>query len=183
MRTRPALALLLLAAACGTSRAGSRDASDDGAAGDAGPVTLDTCFDGLAASAPDGDLLVLSFSAAPNTTVRYALERGDGASVGETVPWELRRFGIAVGAATECITDAASLAYDYQHHNWDDHATANGEAAYDVHQAHDPETGALTFTLAIDGAAPTALALTACEQRPPLDEERVNYCVAYAHWL
>lgn len=109
------------------------------------------------------------------TLVRIVRRPGDGPTIGETFAFELLGFAMQEGAEDElvCVTDAASLAYDYQHHNWDETATVTvggGASArtLTLTLVYDVVNGTWTDTLHdSDGDEDLPLVTSACVSEGP----------------
>lgn len=170
-----ALLLLMAQPGCSESHRAGDAGTHDASTGDAGELTLDACFAGLAPR-PNGSFVgTLVFESEDGSVeVRLAREPGDRTSVGETFPYDLVRFGIERNGVVECITDRDQLAYDFGHHNWNDTATAEGNATYMVTIRLDTTDDPVVWvdTLQINEAAPITLRATACDVTP-LD---LNHC-------
>jgi hypothetical protein len=70
--------------------------------------------------------------------IRLATEPGDRSAVGETFPYDLKRFGITRNGVTVCVTEVQDLAYDFGHHNWNEVATSTTlSAVYEVSMLYD----------------------------------------------
>ncbi|MBK7774777.1 MAG: hypothetical protein IPI43_11670 [Sandaracinaceae bacterium] len=170
---RALLGLTLLLAHAGCSEAHS---TGDAGNGDAGELTLDSCFAGIA---PTGDAPWVGTQSFENddgsVRVRLARQPGDRPSVGETYAYDMVRFGIERDGVVECITDQDALAYDFGHHNWNDTATAEGNGTYVVTMRFDvaAEPAVWVDALQINEAAPMTLHATACDATP-LD---LNHCL------
>jgi len=111
----------------------------------------------------------LSFESADGSIrVRLARQPGERASVGETFPYDLVRFGIERDGVVECVTDRDALRYDFGHHNWDDTATAEGNATYVVAIRLDITSDPVLWvdTLQINEIAPMSLEFTGCAVTP-----------------
>ena len=167
---RRLIAILLGLAACS-----EEGASEPPPAGDAALVE---CFAGLAPRNPQGTYNLIKWESSDATiAVWLAREPGDRPFVGETIPYDLIRFGIESDSGAECIASSDDLAYEFAHHNWDDTATATGASRYDLTMVFD-----LTGTeprwddhLVIDGGAPLPLVQTDCQSLPTLD---LNHCLS-----
>lgn len=188
MRSRLALLLCTALGACdpaapvtdaGTDAPIAADAPADTSAADAPAVdapaadTLDACFEGLMPRVEGRTFNVLDFTGDDGAIrVRLAREVGERPFVGETIPYDLVRFGIEHDGEVSCFTEASSLAYEFGHHNWFDTATADD--SYAVTMRYGVETGNWTDTLSIDGGADIALTNVACTSLPTLD---LNHCL------
>jgi hypothetical protein len=173
----------LVAAALGCLAACNADdpATDAGAVDDAGggdttaPTTLDACFAGLTPRVDGRTVNVLDFTNdVGSLQLRLAREVGERTGVGETLGYDLVRFGIRSDDGLTCVTDAAALAYTFGHHNWDDYATATGTHSYVVHMAYSFESGGWTDTLVVDDGDPIVLTNTRCASIPTVD---LNHCL------
>jgi len=196
MRT-PALLFLLLG--CETGDPASPDAGSDGVAPDvadavelgdheagvdaaddgdgAVPGSLDDCFAGLAPRVATRTVNLLDFEAEGGAVrVRLAREVGERSFVGETLPYDLVRFGLERDGAVDCVTDPGALAYDFGHHNWNERVAATGAHAYVVRMVYDfsGTTAAWADTLAVDGGAEVPLTFTDCRSIPTFDP---NHCL------
>jgi hypothetical protein len=172
-RHRTLLGLTLWLGLLGCSEAHS---ADDAGRGDAGELTLESCFAGIAPTGGAHWVGTQSFENGDGSIrVRLARQPGERSSVGETYPYDMVRFGIERDGVVECITDRDSLAYDFAHHNWDDTATAEGNATYVVTMRFDvsAEPAVWVDTLQINDAAPMTLSATACDATP----QDLNHCL------
>ena len=171
-----ALLLLMAQPGCSESHRAGDAGTHDASTGDAGELTLDSCFAGLAPR-PNGSFVgTLVFESEDGSVeVRLAREPGDRTSVGETFPYDLVRFGIERNGVVECITDRDQLAYDFGHHNWNDTATAEGNATYVVVSRFINLDFPATWedTLQINDAAPMTLRFVSCDVTP----EDLNHCL------
>lgn len=119
---------------CGDGASGPTDASADVLV-DGGAVSLDECFDGIAPSRAAAAFVQIQTLETEDSSVRLriAVEPGDAMAVGETFAYELVRFGVTRDGETVCVTDRASLAYVWGHHNWNEVTTATvGADVYEV---------------------------------------------------
>jgi hypothetical protein len=124
-------------------------------------------FDTCIPDAGDGPIFkeTLTLASADGSTlVRIVRRPGDGPTIGETFAFELLGFAMQEGDSVLCVVDAASLAYDYQHHNWDDTATVTAGSGDDARTltltlVYDVVNGTWTDTLD-DGATDGNLALS-----------------------
>ena len=147
------------------------DTHDDG-----GPLTLESCFLGLAPTAGSPFVGTLSFESLDGSTrVRLARQPGERSAVGETWAYDLVRFGIEHNGEVECITNRAALMYNFGHHNWAETATAQGVGTYVISMRYDflGDEARWIDTLQINEIAPMTLRATACDVTP-LD---VNHCL------
>jgi len=143
--------------------------TDDAGRSDGGEQTLDACFEGLAPTGDASFVGTLHFESLDGSIrVRFARQPGDRTSVGETFPYDMVRFGIERNGVVECITDRDQLAYDFGHHNWNDTATAEGNATYVVNIRLDNTDDPVVWvdTLQINEAAPITLRATDCDVTP-----------------
>jgi hypothetical protein len=99
-------------------------AASDSTANDAG-LSVTACLADVAPTRQHGFVNVLEFSDQGQTLhVGIAREPGDRPAVGETFPYDLKRFALAKDGASHCISDPGALSYDFGHHNWNDTAEA-----------------------------------------------------------
>lgn len=151
------------------------DAADVG--DDSAPGSLDDCFAGLAPRVATRTVNLLDFEAEGGAVrVRLAREIGERSFVGETLPYDLVRFGIERDGAADCVTDPGALVYDFGHHNWNERAAATGTHAYVVRMVYDISgtTAVWTDTLAVDDGAEVPLTFVDCRSIPTID---LNHCL------
>lgn len=123
----------------GDRSAGSRDSGTADAGGPGGgSLDLDACFEDLAVP-QDRFVEVQSFATQDGAIrVRRARQPGMRSAVGETVAYDLVRFGIEIDGAAHCVTQAAQLDYEFGHHNWNERWQARvGAIRYAGHEELD----------------------------------------------
>lgn len=77
-------------------------------------------------SRDDFDFVVVQNFTTPDGSVDLSMawHIGEGETVGETLPYEMLRFGICEGSGGICISNPADMTYEWRHHNWDETITA-----------------------------------------------------------
>jgi len=92
-----------------------------------GGCTASSCTEDVA---PPGDkafdfAVVQNFSTEDGAVdLSLAWHVGEGETVGETLPYEMMRFGVCDEEDGVCVSDMAKMTYGWQHHNWDETLTA-----------------------------------------------------------
>jgi hypothetical protein len=189
------LSALLLGTACDAGKGSDSSSDNDGTDTKMdtnvvnepdGGCTASSCTEDVA---PPGDkafdfVVVQNFSTGDGAVdLSMAWHIGEGDTIGETLPYEMMRFGVCDDRDGVCISSEDKMTYEWKHHNWDETITARaGGREYVVRMSFVPsEVSSWTDTLEVidlgdtgDTRGPMPLEDRGCRSVPP---NNANACM------